>query len=197
MKLIHSTRKAFTLIEIMIVVAIMGIALTMGGVAIYHFLHPESIQKAVKDVMEACSHARAEAILQGIQVDLVIRPQDRQFQVVRVSAPQPAPGSDPNAPATRETAPAPVPGASSGSGTSLPSDPGHGIGFTAQLSDRVSIEMCDVNFGEYKDLDEARVHFYPNGTSDQFTLVLRSDHGDYRKISLEVVTALADVSLVQ
>jgi prepilin-type N-terminal cleavage/methylation domain-containing protein len=197
MKPSHSKHKGFTLIEIMIVVAIMGIVLTMGIPAIYHMLHPESMQKGVKDVMEACSHARAEAILQGIQVDLVIHPQTRQFQVVRVTAPQPAAPSDndPNAPPPSEPAPDRPPAQSDM--LSVQTDPSHGIGFTVQLSDRLEIIMCDVNSGEYKDLDEARVRFYPNGTCDEFTLGLKSDNGEYRRISLDVITALVNVELLQ
>jgi prepilin-type N-terminal cleavage/methylation domain-containing protein len=196
MKSSGSKRKGFTLIEIMIVVAIMGIVLLMGGPAIYHMLHPESMQKGVKDVMEACAHARAEAILQSVEVDLVIHPQERQFQVVRSAAPVTAPPSnDLAAPVLHESTPE---GASAKSDlSSVQSDPGHGIGFTAQLSDSLMIEMCDVNFGEYKDLDEARVRFYPNGTCDEFTLILHSDKGEFRKITLEVVTALANVDVIQ
>ncbi|HEX4645349.1 MAG TPA: type II secretion system protein, partial [Verrucomicrobiae bacterium] len=41
----HPSSGAFTMIEIMIVVAIMLIVLTMGAPAIYHIWHPESLQK--------------------------------------------------------------------------------------------------------------------------------------------------------
>ncbi len=37
------------------------------------------------------------------------------------------------------------------------------------------------------------MRFFPNGTCDELTLVLRSDRNEYRKISLEVTTALARV----
>jgi len=63
---------------------------------------------------------------------------------------------------------------------------------SAKLSDDVRIEMCDVNFTEYLDQDVARVRFYPNGTCDELTLILRSDL-EWRKISLECVTSLAQV----
>src|SRR6266481_2048570 len=85
---------AFTLIEIMVVVAIMAIVMTLAIPMIYQQLHPESMRKAVNDVMEACSHARARAILDGVQVDLVIRPADRQFDLaVGSSAPPLVPGA--------------------------------------------------------------------------------------------------------
>src|SRR6266436_656792 len=85
---------AFTLIEIMVVVAIMGIVMTIAIPTVYQQLHPESMRKAVSDVMEACGHARARAILDGVQIDLVIRPADRQFDLaVGSSAPPPPPGA--------------------------------------------------------------------------------------------------------
>ncbi len=41
---------------------------------------------------------------------------------------------------------------------------------------------------------EARVRFFPNGTSDEMTLIMHS--GDqYRKITLEVTTGLASVEV--
>jgi hypothetical protein len=36
--------------------------------------------------------------------------------------------------------------------------------------------------------------FYPNGTCDEFTLVLHGENDEWRKITLEVVTGLPDVS---
>src|SRR6266581_2780388 len=77
----HASRPAFTLIEIMVVVAIMGIVMTIAIPTVYQQLHPESMRKAVSDVMEACSHARARAILNGAETELVIHPADRQFTV--------------------------------------------------------------------------------------------------------------------
>jgi hypothetical protein len=62
-----------------------------------------------------------------------------------------------------------------------------------RLPDSVRFEMVDVNFIEYKDQEVAIARFYPNGTSDEMTILLLSDQGEARKISLEVVTALADL----
>ena len=41
------------------------------------------------------------------------------------------------------------------------------------------------------------MHFYGNGTSDEFTIVLTSDEHKAMKISLEVVTGLADVEVLR
>ncbi len=53
--------------------------------------------------------------------------------------------------------------------------------------------MLDVNLSEYKDQETARVRFYPNGTCDEMTLILRSDKGEQRGIVLEITTGLATV----
>jgi len=44
--------------------------------------------------------------------------------------------------------------------------------------------------------EATHVHFYPNGTSDEFTIVLQAQ-GGVRKISLECVTGLATVEVIR
>lgn len=60
----------------------------------------------------------------------------------------------------------------------------------------VVIEGLGINNFDYTDSEEARVRFFANGTSDEMTLVL-SSNGEYRKITLEVTTALATVGSVR
>jgi hypothetical protein len=62
-----------------------------------------------------------------------------------------------------------------------------------KLPDRIVIEGMGINGEDYTEDEVGRVRFYPNGTSDEFSIVLRSDKGELRNITLEVVTALADV----
>jgi prepilin-type N-terminal cleavage/methylation domain-containing protein len=62
---------------------------------------------------------------------------------------------------------------------------------TVTFGDNVTVEMLDVNLLEYKDAPVARVRFFPNGTSDEMTLILRSDRAQWRKIALEITTGLA------
>ena len=67
---------------------------------------------------------------------------------------------------------------------------------SAQFADSITLDMLDINLLEYKDADEARVRFFPNGTSDEMTLILHS--GDqYRKITLEVTTGLASLEVMR
>lgn len=61
------------------------------------------------------------------------------------------------------------------------------------IPERYQIELVGVNFVELQDWDYAPVRFFPNGTSDEFTIVIRSDRMEWRKISLEVVTGMPDL----
>lgn len=148
----HNTRenKGFTLIEIMIVIAIMGLVLAVGVPSIFRAAEKDSLRAVVTGIVEACSMARAQAILSGQTQELIIRPLDGT-----VSAP--------------------------------------GMSEPVVIPNFVQIELLGVNFVELQTAEEARVRFFPNGTSDEFTIVLRSDKNEWRKISLETVTALADV----
>ena len=65
----------------------------------------------------------------------------------------------------------------------------------ARKNRELLIEMLDVNLQERKKFRHRDGSgFFPNGTSDEMTLVLRSDKNEWRKISLEITTALASVS---
>lgn len=186
----NSRRRGFTLIELMVVVGIIAIAVAVGLPAFYKMKKREALVEGVADVVKVCSHARALAIMKGVPMELRIYPQEGRFEVVQ--APDDV---DVQATATTDaSAPAPIEGEAPPppSNAGIPSESEYSKA-NAQLDDSLSIDMCDVNFGEYKEEELARVKFYPNGTSDDFTLVLLSDKGEYKAITLEVVTGLADV----
>lgn len=167
-------RRAFTLIEVMMVVAVMGLILAMGLPTIYSATKKEGMRRAVNDVVDGCTKARSLAILSGGVAELRYFPKDRRLEVGGGSAPR------------KEGEDSPAPSFSSA-----------GAGFSAQLPENVAVEMWDVNLTEYKDAEVARVQFYPNGMCDEMTVVLRSERGEWRKITLEVTTGCSTVGDVR
>jgi len=152
-----SSARGFTLIEIMVVVAIMAVILGAGIPSLYGFFHKEGLRKTTGDILETCQSARAHAILSGSPTELVFHPRD----------------------GTCETA-----------GT----DGGYGAWAHSAKLENCTIEMLDVNLQECKEFDTVKVRFFPNGTCDEMTLVLRSRDNEWRKISLEITTALPTLS---
>lgn len=192
----YRARRAFTLIEIMVVCAIIGIVITISIPSIYRQLHPESMQKAVTDIKDACDTARGHAVLNGTPMKLVIRTLDKQIEVAQGSAS--AARFDPlagNSPQPGRLESKSVSGQDwrmeerSGAG-SAPSGPSV---FTAKLSDRIMIEGIRVNLKDFSEDEVVEVNFYPNGTCDEFSLFLVSSENERRQISLEVATALVDI----
>ena len=68
--------------------------------------------------------------------------------------------------------------------------------FSAALEDNIAIRLIAVNFKDQMESPEIRVRFFPNSTSDEFTILFFSDEGE-RKVSLDVITALADVTRIR
>ena len=174
---IRNTQQAFTLIELMVVVGIMGVILLAGIPSLYKLLQKEGLRKVTSDVVEVCGKARAQAILRGSPVDMVFHPLERHVDIVSSAAP---------------SASAVGPGAMAEKPSVQP-----GAGQSAQIPDDIVIEMLDINLWEYKESEVARVRFYPNGRCDEMTLVLRSSKGEWKKISLEVTTGLASIDEVK
>ena len=147
------TAGAFTLIEIMIVVAIMGMLLSMGIPPVARALQKQGMAKALGDLTDAIAHARAAAILGGSDQVLTLHPLDLSVE---------APGF---------------------ANTKFP--------------DGIYIDILDVNFIQFEREDVAQVKFRPNGTCDEFTIVLRSNRGEMEKISMDVVTARPEIVSVR
>ena len=132
------------------VVAILGLTLTMGLPGFLHVLQREGMRKAEYEMLEACKEARRAAIMNNQKTFLVIHPLQKTFEVS---------GAYPQ----------------------------------KQLPNDVGIDILGVNFIQFEQADDARVCFFPNGTSDEFTIVLHSSGGAYRKIYLDTVTALPEI----
>ena len=167
-------RNAFTLIEIMIVVAIIAIVMTAGVPSMYRAMRKDDLQRAVTDTIEGCKTARDRAILQGVPYEFVLS-ESGAMNVRQAPVELPA-----RAAFDRPT--------SEGGARQLPAGPYSG--FPRQLGEDVMIQMIDVNFISHMDAPEARVRFYPNGISDEFTVVY-AWRGKQRTVMIDIVTGLA------
>ncbi len=166
---------AFTLLEVMIVVGIAGIIMGMAVPFAMSALKKNPMRQAISDLFEACTEARAHAIISGFPTELVFSPPNQSFRVAMAQG-----------------------GNTSGM---YPGDSGHQVPpphFSRQYSQDLVLEMLSVNFEELKDEEYAAVRFFPNGTSDEFTIVLRWPEANaYRKISLDIITGLPDVEVIR
>jgi prepilin-type N-terminal cleavage/methylation domain-containing protein len=165
---------AFTLIEIMIVVAIMGIVMTMSVPIVYKVWHRAPMVQAVHDVQEVFKSARDLAIMQGKTMEVVLHPKENRLEVSGFAAPAPGPGGE-------------------GAVAVGNARPTHSSGLAAQLSRDIIIETLDINMSgvEYNDAETATVRFYPNGVADEMRMIL-FDGKDRMGIEVETTTGLAD-----
>jgi prepilin-type N-terminal cleavage/methylation domain-containing protein len=73
--------RAFTLIEIMVVVAIMGIILAAGIPSLYGFFHKTGVRKTMSDIEDTVRSVRQKAIMTGTNAVLVIHPRDGTLEI--------------------------------------------------------------------------------------------------------------------
>jgi type II secretion system protein H len=178
----RSAPPGFTLVELMIVMGIMALVLAMGMPSIVQTLKKEPLRQTVSDLVEGLSHARAQAILQGVPAEFILRAADGSISIAPVEDSDmthqllSAEGEGSSAPA-RQLAPDVRP-------------------FSAQMRPDIALALVEVNLKSMMEAAEVRVRFYPNGTSDEFTIVVQSPAGA-RKVSLDSITALADVEVIR
>lgn len=158
--------RAFTLIEIMIVVGIIGMIAAMGVPSIAKALQKEGLRKAVSDVEDVYFSAREKAIVENKTVEVDIYPREGRFGVEGTVG-------------------------GGNSGTVVNAHTGKTV--VATLPSDVKFAMVDIFRQDYSQSEPARIFFNPDGTSDEAVLVLISK-GKAQKITLEYATGQPVVS---
>ncbi len=175
-----NARGAFTLIELMIVIAIMAVVMSLSIPTFYRSLEKDTIRRATQSILDQCADARAQAIISGRPCDLLIRPLERTLepqlaQDARKSEEElMLEQAEKAASAAQKTADG---GPESASRNGLPDD--------------ITIMFLGVNFvADLQNSEAVPVRFYPNGTGDEFTMLIRSDRNEWRKFTMEVATGI-------
>lgn len=179
----------FTMIEMMIVLAIIAIIMTAGIPTMWRAMQKNDLARAVNDVKEGCKLARDRAILQGIPYEFVMSAAG-EMNI--------APGRIRDVNATSGATPAPALTEDIGEEAPKPPEPPSTAmsGFPRKLGEDVMIQLIDVNYQDKMSAEEARVRFHPNGTSDHFTVVLNWK-GQQRTVTLDIVTGTPEELVVQ
>jgi type II secretory pathway pseudopilin PulG len=189
----------------MVVVAIMAVILTIGVPFMNTALNGgKGMNRAVKDVQEACKVAREWAILRQTPQELRIRVDDGIYFEV---GPARVAGDGWNGELSRREQYLKNLGERQDRGFSpnvegkewrmgeQPTGGGQGGGsFSVKLPDGVAIEAILANGLDVTDTGSAVVVFRPNGTCGELNFVLfRPESNERRQIWLEIVTGFTDL----
>ncbi len=159
--------RAFTLMELMVVVGILGLVAAMSVPSILQMRREAPMRRAVNDILEMCERARAGAVLKNTTTTIVFHPRVGQ--------------------ATLENGDA---------NSALSSRLGQGPVTATQFDPSVTVEGLGINLKDWTEAEDAPVNFYANGTCDEMTIILACA-GEREMITLELATALPTVKQLQ
>jgi len=182
---------AFTLLEILVVVAIMGIVFSISIPFVNTAITGnKGINGGMRMIQEACSDARALAILKQSTAVFTIH-SDGTINVSAGGASGRGRASSPDVEGNEWRAPEQSTGVVG---------PGGGgrvemkLKYPAKLPEGVGVEAVLANGMDATELEKAEVRFYPDGTCDEFNVILKyPETGERRQVWLEITTSLADI----
>ena len=156
---------AFTLIEVMIVVAIIGLLAAAGLPVLGKAMQKEGMRLAVSDFEDVCFKAREKAIVNNQTTAVVIYPHDRCFGVEGVVAGD-----------LKRTV-----------------DSHSGKATSSTLPEGVEFGSIFIYRREFSSSDYAKIFFHADGTCDEASVVLIYKSQE-DKISLEYATGMPTVA---
>ena len=207
----HSSHRGFTLLELMIAMAIMATALSVAWPLLRRPLMQNVSQEAAQQVIATLGQARATAITLGIPVQIRYQPGGQLYQLCPVDGPAVTAVSDAAAPGapTRATATSP-PGCHD---YELPVD----VTFAAPVRHQVAASLPVVDMLEQptaEDTDHTAfrtadpitaqqihwstpIHFFPDGRAEQATLSIEGPDAVVIDITLRGLTGTATAGAPQ
>jgi Tfp pilus assembly protein FimT len=172
---------AFTLIELMVVMAIMIISLAVA-IPSLRGVTRSPIAQATKDFLDATRETRNRAVMLGRPMQLVILADRDQTRLLIEPAPQGVLG------ATNGVSSAGL------EAREAPTWDGPKLAGNYTLPSEVAFRKLIVNGRDYIDLASATaIRFYPNGTADQSVSEMKWLNKEFRRFTVEVMTGYVDV----
>jgi len=161
-------RRGYTLLEMLVVVAILAILVTLALPAMHRWLGRSELQSAAKQLAGELARARLEAIESGRPQKFRFQPGARRFEIV----PKPAPIGEIGLPFS--------------GGVTAVSPP-----ISAQLVSFVAQEKAESlspDMALFSDFDSAEwsapIVFYPNGRTSRAEIRLKGDRGRFIDVTL-------------
>ncbi len=204
----HSSHRGFTLLELMIAMAIMATALSIAWPLLRRPLMQNVTQEAAQQVIATLGQARATAITLGVPVQIRYQPGGQLYQLCPADGPVATAASDPGGP-TMATATSP-PGSED---YELPMD----VAFAAPVRHQVAGSLSVIDTlppPTSQDTDHAAsrtadsitaeqidwstpIHFFPDGRAEQATLSIEGPDAVVIDITLRGLTGTATAGAPQ